>query len=226
VSEGNQRLLETQLGIRLNNAEVIRNPFNVRWNSALTWPDDSKGVKLACVARLDPSAKGQDLLLQVLALDEWRSRPLTATLFGAGAMEKGLRRLTTQLGLEDRVSFGGYVDDIEQVWRMHHALVLPSRYEGLPLALVEAMICARPAIVSAVAGNSELVEDGRTGFVACAPTVPLLAETMERAWQQRSRWMEMGLAARSKAKAEIPEDPALAFSRMLVAVSDSGVGMS
>ena len=57
--------------------------------------------------------------------------------------------------------------------------MLPSRFEGLPLALVEAMLCPRPAVVTNVAGNTEVIEDGETGFVAAAPTAGHLDEAME-----------------------------------------------
>lgn len=216
VSHRNRTLLETQLGIPLNNAEVVRNPFNVRWDAAVPWPDERNGWKIACVARLEPPAKGQDMLLQVLASDAWRDRPVTFSFFGTGPMEQSLRRLVTKMGLDGRVRFAGHTSDIEQLWASHHALVLPSRYEGLPLVLVEAMLCGRPVIVTDVAGNAELVEDGISGFVAAAPTVQHLAEAMERAWERRAGWKEMGLAGRAFAQANIPKDPAAVFARSLL----------
>ncbi len=219
VSHGNRLLLESQLGVALPNSEVIRNPFNVRWDNSVDWPSSSGGWNLACVARLESSAKGQDLLLNVLAHDEWKSRPVTVSLFGAGSMEQGLRRLASRLGLDGKVNFRGHVQDIEQVWATHHALVLPSRYEGLPLALVEAMLCGRPSVVTDVAGNAELLEDGISGFVAKAPTIPLLAEALERAWNARESWQMIGERARAAAQKAIPRNPAAAFAERLEALA-------
>lgn len=219
VSASNRSLLETQLGMRIPQAQVVRNPFNVSWNAAPAWPDDAKSWRLACVARLEPPAKGQDILFRVLASEKWRSRPLRVTLFGEGSMAQGLRRLASELGLQDQVEFAGQTDKIETVWANHHALVLPSRYEGLPLALVEAMLCGRPGIVTDIGGNAELVDDEISGFVAAAPTVRLLDEAMERAWQKREQWREMGAAARRRAEKEIPKDPALVFAGHLLAVA-------
>src|SRR5437763_3000966 len=48
------------------------------------------------------------------------------------------------------------------------------------------ILCARPAIVTNVGGNAELLEDGRSGFVAPAPTIKHLNEAMERAWDRRA----------------------------------------
>ena len=216
VSEQNRLLFETQLGFRLTNAEVVRNPSNVRWEASRPWPDAARGVKLACVGRLAPSAKGQDLIFQVLATDVWKSRPVTLSLFGAGSIEMCLRRLATKLNLDDRVSFMGQVADIEQIWATHHALILPSRYEGLPIAVVEAMVCARPSIVTDVAGNAEMVEDGISGFVAPAPTVRFVAEAMERAWEHRAEWQQMGKAARQRVESLVPKDAIGVFSQKLV----------
>ena len=56
------------------------------------------------------------------------------------------------------------------IWAEHHALVLPSRFEGMPLVVVEAMLCGRPCIVTDVGGNAELIRDGINGFLAKAPT--------------------------------------------------------
>jgi glycosyltransferase involved in cell wall biosynthesis len=219
VSRSNRELLETQLGITLANSEMVRNPFNVRWNASVPWPSESEGWRLACVARLEPQAKGQDILLEVMASEAWRSKPVRLSLFGRGHMEEGLRRVAARLNLDGRVSFCGHVSDIEKVWADHHALVLPSRYEGLPAALVEAMLCARPAIVTDVAGNAELIEDGRSGFVAAAPTANHLSETMERAWSRRAEWRDMGLAARKAVQAAFCERPAEAFANRLLSLA-------
>lgn len=219
VSNTNRQLLERQLGITLSNAEVVRNPFNVGWNVSVPWPSESEGWRLACVARLEPSAKGQDILFQVMAAQPWRSKQITVSLFGAGHMEHGLRRLATQLALDGRILFCGHVSDIAKVWADHHALILPSRYEGLPLALVEAMLCARPVIATNVGGNADLIEDGRSGFVAAAPTPTHLNQAMERAWSRRAEWRQIGLAAREAVQAGICERPAEAFANRILSIA-------
>lgn len=217
VSQANLSLFELQVAARLPHAEVVRNPFKVSWQADPAWPADDGMFKLACVGRLEPCAKGQDLLFQVLSLDKWRSRPLRVTLFGSGPNAAGLQRLTKLYQLGERVHFAGQVADVEEIWRTNHALVLPSRYEGLPLAVVEAMLCGRPVIVTDVAGNKELVADNATGFVAAAPSVPLLDEAMERAWARRADWQAMGQVAAKSIRKQIPADPAQVFADKLLA---------
>jgi len=96
-------------------------------------------------------------------------------------------------------------------------LVLPSRYEGLPLALVEAMWCGRPALVTDVGGNAELCLDGKTGFVAEAPVVSSVARALERAWSERHDWFRLGQAGRVHVEAVVPSDPVGLICRSLQA---------
>lgn len=214
VSEGNRQLLERQIGQRLSNAEVISNPFNVAFDARPPWPTVESPLRLGCVARLEPSAKGQDILLETLALPKWRQRKVHVTLAGTGPWAQWLRRYAAYLDLTS-VTFAGFVEDIADFWCTHHALVLPSRHEGLPLALVEAMLCGRPAIVTDVPGNAELVEDGVTGFIARGPDVASLDETLERAYERRADWQGMGIQAATRIRQVIPPNPARCFADKL-----------
>ncbi|MGC1421008.1 MAG: glycosyltransferase family 4 protein [Terracidiphilus sp.] len=214
VSHRNLDLLQIQLGEPLENGEVVWNPYNICPEATPTWPEKNGRWKLACVARMEVQSKAQELLLQVLARPEWRARPIELNFFGKGPHELTLRRLAGMLKL-DHVHFRGHVADIKGIWEQNHMLVLPSRYEGLPLALVESMWCGRPAVVTDVAGNTEMCVDNETGFVAPAPTVPLLADTLQRAWDQREEWQSMGQAARARAESQIPRNPIALFAEKL-----------
>ena len=218
VSHGNLNLLRLQVGDPLLNGEVVWNPYNVSTEPVPVWPDESKAWRLACVARMDLAAKGQDLLLQILGRPEWRARPVELNLFGTGPCEETLRRMTGLLQLQN-VRFRGHVSNIRAIWEENHMLVLPSRYEGLPLALVEAMWCGRPAVVTDVAGNAELCTDNQTGFVAPSTALATFAETLERAWDARTQWASLGAAARSRAESLIPKDPIGLFCSRLLELS-------
>jgi glycosyltransferase involved in cell wall biosynthesis len=216
VSRGNLNLLRLQVGDPLLNGEVVWNPYNVSTEVVPAWPDESKVWRLACVARMDPAHKGQDLLLQTLARPEWRERPVEVNLFGTGPCELTLRRMAELLQLRS-VHFRGHVSDVSAIWEQNHMLVLPSRYEGLPLALVEAMWCGRPAVVTDVAGNAELCTDSETGFVARSATLWSYAQALERAWEKRAEWRRMGELARARAENQIPKDPIGLFCARLTA---------
>jgi glycosyltransferase involved in cell wall biosynthesis len=85
---------------------------------------------------------------------------------------------------------------VRSIWAENEMLVLPSRLEGTPLVLYEAMLLGRPAVVTAVGGNADWIQEGESGFVAEAATVELLSAAMERAWRNRPGWREMGSASR------------------------------
>ena len=219
VSQANLDLSRRQFGSSLRNGKVVRNPFNARYDAQVPWPDAPDGrLTLACVGRLDVISKGQDVLLEVLGLPHWRKRDVRLSLIGEGPHERSLRRIVEQLKLTN-VEFAGQQGNIEQVWSRHHALVLPSRFEGMPLVVVEAMLCGRPCIVTDVGGNSELIRDGINGFLAQAATVPLVDEAMNRAWDNRASLKEMGCVAGRDVRQWVSADPGADFARELEAVA-------
>jgi glycosyltransferase involved in cell wall biosynthesis len=217
VSQHNLELTEQQLGFRLPHASVVRNPFLVPWEPRHDWPDQRDGLRLACVGRLYPMEKGQDLLLRVLARDKWRERPLSVTFYGSGDQREGLEAMARHAGLTS-VAFGGFVRDVAAIWNDHHGLILPSRCEGLPLVLVEAMLSGRVPIVTKIAGE-EVVEDDVTGFLAAAPTEDSLDDAMERAWQRREEWRRIGEEAARRIRTLVPEDPARVMAAELRSLS-------
>jgi len=105
------------------------------------------------------------------------------------------------------VQFRGHVTNVAEVWRDHHLLVMPSRQEGMPLSLIEAMSCGRPAVVTDVGGNAELCVDGETGFVASAAAIGPFSDALERAWARRSEWSALGHAAHLRVRQIVPADP-------------------
>ena len=217
VSEHNQRTVEWQIGMGLDDAAVVRNPFMVQVDGPLPWPEERGGLfRLACPARMWPMEKAQDVLLQVLAREKWRNRPVEVNFFGDGPMARGLEEMAKSLGLAN-VSFPGFTDPNE-IWRTHHALVLPSRAEGLPLAQVEAMMCGRPVIVADAGGTAEIMRDNEHGFLAAAAAEAPLADALERAWQRRDDWPAIGAAAAAHVRTLYPADPCGAFADRLEAI--------
>jgi glycosyltransferase involved in cell wall biosynthesis len=214
VSARNRDTVRRELADPLPNALVVRNPVNLNDRSAVPWPRPDQAW-FACVARLATCNKGQELLLEALAAADWRDRDWELRLYGEGGHRDYLQRLTRYLGIEDRVKFKGFVGDIRQVWMENHIMVLPSRIEGTPLALVEAMLCGRPAVVTDVGGNAEWVEDNTTGFVAEAPSVRSFGAALERAWQARARWPEMGRLAHESAIAKADPSPGATLLKII-----------
>lgn len=215
VSEHNRRLTEDQIGVDLTNASIVRNPYLVPAEGPLPWPGRAdECLRLACVARLYLLDKGQDILLRVLAREKWKGRSLHVSFFGGGVNGESLADLASRLGVR-QVSFEGQTEDVPGIWKEHHALVLPSRAEGLPLALVEALMCGRPALVTKVGGNAEVVEDGVNGFL-CSPDEESIDAALEELWARRGELREMGVRAALRIREVVPANPAEDFADALL----------
>jgi glycosyltransferase involved in cell wall biosynthesis len=222
VSEHNRSMAEHQLGMALENSEIARNPFLINTRKPLPWPESPEGTfQLACVGRLFIREKGQDVLLQVLSRPKWKARPVSLDFYGTGSNAKGLMGMAEMLGLTN-VRFLGFTDDVAGIWKTHHALVLPSRAEGLPLAQVEAMICGRVTVMGCAGGASEIIEDGVTGFVTSSPDEDSLDEALERAWERRQEWRDIGLRASESIWRHFPENPCADFADKLEEILTPG----
>ena len=219
VSNHNLRITERQLAKSLPNALVLQNPVNLSDLTIVPWPD-SETVYMANVARLEVGFKGQDVLFEALSYQVWQSRNWRLLLYGAGPDKDYLEALAKHYGILERVEFRGHVKDVREIWLENHLLVLPSRSEGTPLALVEALLCGRPAVVTDVGGNAEWVEEQQTGFIAEAPTARSFGAALERAWLAQVDWKKMGIQAHEKAIVKFDKSPAKSLLKVVLDASN------
>lgn len=213
VSHQNKQLTEEQFGIALPNAEVVSNPIKTS-RKIIPYPDIANGFKLACLARLFIIDKGQDILLRVLSMPKWRERPIHVSFIGTGHDEEAVKSLAKLLGVEN-VKFKGHIEDSNTIWKDFHALILPSRSEGMALSVLEAMAAGRAVIVTNAGGHKEIVKHGETGFIAEANEKDLDA-VMEEAWQKRYEWAVIGVNANKFIEDHIPNSPEKEFSLSLL----------
>jgi glycosyltransferase involved in cell wall biosynthesis len=218
VSQDNLSVTQNQLGYFLNNAEVVRNPFNVNYINDIQLIQDN-GFHLACVGRYDFYAKGQDVLLQTISSEKWKGRNLNINFYGEGGDLENLMDLVDMYQLKN-VSINGHTLTSE-IWKKNHGLVLTSRFEGLPVVIVEAMLCKRFVVVTNVSGSKELVIDNENGFIISAPRIEYIDEALERAWVKRDDWKAIGENARRTIVEEIPENPAFEFAIKLNEILNS-----
>lgn len=212
VSHHNLRLTEEQFGKRLTNAKVVFNPVKLS-RQPQPYPSSDPVYKIACVGRLFLLDKGQDILLRILSKKVWRDRPVWISFIGKGNDEQGLKEMAALLNVHN-IEFKGQIDDIESMWKDYHALILPSRSEGLPLSMVEAMSAGRPVIISNAGGNAELVEEGITGFIGEA-NEHSFEEAMERAWSRRTEWQAIGIKGAAYISTQVPSSPETDFANMI-----------
>jgi glycosyltransferase involved in cell wall biosynthesis len=156
--------------------------------------------KILFFGRVSPMKDLETLLRALSLLDE------DVVLEIVGPVEEAygdrLRELVGELGLGSRVSFKEAVFAVKEKVKLLDSVgvfVLPSKREGMPQALVEAMARQRICVVSNTAGSSELVEDGKTGFVFPVGSVKGCARALEKALGLRGlQRKRMGMRARGR----------------------------
>ena len=152
-------------------SEADRAPARAR----LGLPADA--LVLGTLGRLTEQ-KGQRMLLQAVAGLAERWPRLVAFLAGQGPLRPALEAEAARLGIADRVRFLGVRRDRDTLFAAMDLFVLPSRWEGLSLALVEAMGAARPVVATRVGGNPEVVADGETGLLVPPDDPAALADAL------------------------------------------------
>ncbi len=145
--------------------------------------------------------KGVADLIEALGSMTGASRPF-AVLVGDGPLRAALEARVAELGLADSVHFAGKVphDDVGAWLGACDVLVLPSRSEGLPTVVCEAMLAGRAVIASRVGGTPELVEDGATGMLVEPGDVPALAAALADVAHNPGRTEAMGELAAVRAR--------------------------
>jgi glycosyltransferase involved in cell wall biosynthesis len=155
------------------------------------------------VGRLD-AVKGVPLLLEAFAANLPRHPQARLTIAGDGPARAALEAQAQALGLAGAVRFTGYLDEaaVAALLETSDMLVLPSFAEGLPVVLMEALASQIPVIATQVAGVSELVQDGVSGFIVPPGDVDTLALRLDRLLSDPALCAAMGKAGRARVEAE------------------------
>jgi glycosyltransferase involved in cell wall biosynthesis len=159
-------------------------------------PRPTDGPIVGSVGRLAPE-KGFDVLLHALQ----QVPGLTAVLAGKGPERERLEQLAAELGVADRVLMPGFVPDARTWMAMYDVFAIPSRSEGMPLTLIEAMLASRPVVVTAIGGMPDVVVDGETGLVVPPEDPDALAEALRQLFGDGAR-AAMGARGRARATEE------------------------
>jgi glycosyltransferase involved in cell wall biosynthesis len=149
---------------------------------------------LLFVGRLDPQ-KGPLQLLEAAAELFPDHCDLHLLLVGDGPLKSELQSWTSAKNLASRVHFAGRQADVASLLRAADLLVLPSRWEGLPNVVLEAMAAGTPVVANAVEGVRELLGDGRAGFIVPITGDFWLAEAIRTALREKDRSRERAIEA-------------------------------
>jgi glycosyltransferase involved in cell wall biosynthesis len=148
--------------------------------------------------------KDHATLLQALALLRKRGLAPRLQLAGGGKAlhRRPLEDLAQRLGLGDQVEFLGVVRDVPARLMGQRICVLSTRWEGMPLALIEGMAAGCAVVGSRVPGVAELIRDDEDGLLVAPGSAEALADALERLLRDPGLCARLGAAARQRALAE------------------------
>ena len=209
VSASCRDFLITRESIPLNDVTLVPNAIDLRRFSPSAARRDQARIELglpasarvvAGVGRLNPQ-KNFSLFLDIAAQLAPRFPGLHFLLAGDGPEEKMLREKAAALGIAHRVTFSGYVADTRLVYLAADVLLMPSRYEGLPMTLLEAMAMGLPVVASQLDGIAEVIGDGREGFLVPSDDASLFVERTAALLQDAELCSRIAQNARAKIEA-------------------------
>jgi glycosyltransferase involved in cell wall biosynthesis len=222
VSRDLAGFLEQRLGLAPGRLEVVHNGIPIEpalgteeraarraaLRSELGVPP--KLPLLIAVGNLYP-VKDHATLLRALSLlpDAWLA------IAGRGGEEENLRRLARELGIAERVHLLGLRDDIPRLLAAGDVFVQPSRSEGLPLAVLEAMAQGIPVVATDVGGVGEAVSDAETGYLVRPGDPAGLATAVGRILDSPDRGAALAAAANARVREEFSVEHMLARYREL-----------
>lgn len=126
------------------------------------------------------------------ALKLLKEESIHYVIVGQGILSEELEKLAETLDLKKQVHILGYRDDVSQIYQAADIFVFPSRREGLPVALMEAMASGLPVVCSNVRGNTDLIEEGKGGYLVNADSVEEFAEKIGYMERNIKKWIELG----------------------------------
>ncbi len=169
------------------------------WNgvpdvSGRALPGKRRSLTLIMAARFAPP-KDHLLLLRALVKvkGDWR-----LLLVGDGPTRSLVEKTALDLGLADRIEFLGLRGDIDELLTRADVFVLPSKWEGLPLSILEAMRAGLPVIATDVGGVAEAVTDGVTGYLTPPGDVVQLRDRIQQLIASPDLLPKMALSARRR----------------------------
>jgi glycosyltransferase involved in cell wall biosynthesis len=146
------------------------------------------------VGRLD-AMKAHDVLIRAIA----QTADIEAFILGDGEQRQNLEHLARDLGVGDRIHFLGWVDNPRSYLPKFDVVAMPSRSEGFPLAMVEAMLAAKPVVATRVGSIPEAIIDGETGILIDKNDTSALVQALQQLRDNPQQRRSLGERAREMA---------------------------
>jgi glycosyltransferase involved in cell wall biosynthesis len=196
-------------------ASVDDEVFDARSRSSPRWD-------ICTVSQLIPRKRIQDLLEAAAML--LAHRPLRLVIAGSGPLEAELRARAHELGIDRQVDFVGFRTDIRRIYAQSRVFVLPSRREGLSIALTEAMAMGLAVISTDIGEVRDLVQHGVNGMLYRVADVAGLARLIEELLGDPSFYESLSAAAVAAAKRVSSRDRIREINREILEKAYLGPG--
>lgn len=170
----------------------------------LSIPVDS--FVMGMVGRLT-NEKGHREFLKALRVLAKNGYPIMGIIFGSseGRNIEYYLKLSREMGIEDRVKYFGWYDNIERIYCAFDVYVLPSYREGFPRSAMEACACGIPCILTNIRGCREVVRDSINGFLVPVRNVRLLVKKIELLLSDSNLRRKIGVEARRETEKKFDE---------------------
>ncbi|MES2884941.1 MAG: glycosyltransferase family 4 protein [Pseudomonadota bacterium] len=199
VSEFDRRIaLKADVG-QAEKLRAVHNGMPALQAPALPARAAESPLRLVMTARLDEQKDHRTLLL---ALGMLRDVDWCLDLIGDGPLLSTLRQLAEQLQIADRIRFLGLRNDVAELLSRSDVFLLVSNWEGFPRSILEGMRAGLPVIATDVAGVSESVAEGRTGFLVPRSNAEVLANRIRQLLTDATLRASMGQAGRERFEQE------------------------
>ncbi len=199
ITHALKRFYVERVGLREGQIEVVHYGLDeppAPWGPALGLPIEPDVRLLLAVCRREPQ-KGIDVAIRSLAL---LPEDVVLCVLGEGSERESLERLAAESGVARRVLLPGRVGDVTALYERAAVVVHPVRWEGFGLALLEAMLCERAIVASAVSSIPEIVADGESGLLVPPDDPDALAAALSQLLADDERRRLMGTAGLARAR--------------------------
>ena len=122
--------------------------------------------------------KNHEVVIRAMAETVKKRQDISYLICGSGVLEEYLRNLISELNLEQNVKLLGYCTNVMDILQITDCFVFPSKQEGLPVAVLEAMNAQLPVICSKIRGNIDLIEEKKGGFLIANNSIEEYAKKM------------------------------------------------
>lgn len=198
ISDINAETVVEVYNVHIDSVDVVLNGIDLARYRPLSSYELDGPMRIAHVGRF-MDVKNQSVLIESASILAARGIPICVDFYGVGPDLERCKALAKQLHMEDCVTFHGLISDVPRALARSDVFAFPSKYEGVPMALLEAMACGLPIVASPVGGVPDILSDGVSGLLR-DPDASSFAEAIEALYASEDLRFTLGMHALERSK--------------------------